>query len=625
MYQSIKNQARRVSSSSLINPAAAAAWQRSLAARRAQWLEMLGLLPLPQRAPLKAVVTGCLKRPGYVIEKIHFQSLAGAYVPGNLYRPEKIGGRLPAVLYLCGHAIGKASPTYQAHPRWFAQHGYVALILDPIQLGEAQGVHHGTHRLGRWDWISRGYTPAGMEVWNAMRALDYLVARRDVDPGRLGVTGNSGGGAMSWFLGAADERVKCVAPSCQTGSIEQLIADRATDGHCDCAFWINYHQWCTPDLGALIAPRPLLIASCTEDMLWRPYAFRDVYLRIKHQYARLGAADKVALAEDVAPHGYTPKQRRAIFEWFNRHLQDDPRPVAEDVTDRVESERILRVFNGQPPRHDNMRRADELLPFRAPAPPVGACKPWTAWQRATIKKMRQLTFRNIALPARPELVECRADGVSRAGIKFTSHVFRTADNLELRVRTGCPGAAARVPVVAFALPESLRSGHFGAGRPMALTANHATACVEVRNTAATSVGPGYLWTLRRSYPLLGQSLPERQVSDLLDGIEIVRQQPFAGPITLYGEGRTAVLAVYAALLDPAIAGVILADLPASHAHPDTPELPGILRIGDLPQNLALLFPRPITLVGRVDRAFNWAAKVYRKFGQAGSVRRIHKL
>ena len=105
-----------------------------------------------------------------------------------------MAGPLPAVLYLCGHSEGKIRSTYQAHPRWFGQHGYVALVLDTIELGECQGDHHGTYNKGRWDWPSRGYCPAGMEVWAGMRALDYLETREDVDGERLGVTGLSGGG-----------------------------------------------------------------------------------------------------------------------------------------------------------------------------------------------------------------------------------------------------------------------------------------------------------------------------------------------------------------------------------------------------------------------------------------------
>ena len=313
------------------------------------WREMLGLSPLPPRTPLAATVTGVLERGDYVVEKIHFQSLPGAYVIGNLYRPAKPAGRLPAVLYLCGHTKGKVNPPYQANPRWFGQHGYVALVLDPIQLGESQGFHHGTYREERWDWPSRGYTPAGTEVWNAMRALDYLETRPDVDADRMGVTGLSGGGVISWCLGAADERVKVVVPVCQSGSIEHVVFDRATDGHCDCAFWINYYRWCWPDIGALIAPRSLLIASGSEDVLWRPYGYRDVAHRIRRQYAALGAGSHFDLVEDLTPHGYTPKLRRAIFTWFNTHLKNDPTPVTDDVTDFVEPEENLLVFGGKLP------------------------------------------------------------------------------------------------------------------------------------------------------------------------------------------------------------------------------------------------------------------------------------
>jgi dienelactone hydrolase len=306
IYASVCREARQVSAASVAQPLPPAPWKATVAQRRQMWHEMLGLSPMPERTPLAATVTGTLQRGDYVVEKIHFQSVPGAYVIGNIYRPAKSTGRLPAVLYLCGHSKGKVNPPYQANPRWFGQHGYVALVLDPIQLGESQGLHHGTYREGRWDWPSRGYTPAGTEVWNAMRALDYLETRPDVDKDRMGVTGLSGGGVISWCLGAADERVKVVVPVCQTGSIEHVVVDRATDGHCDCAFWINYYRWCWPDLGALIAPRALLIASGSEDVLWRPYGYRDVAHRIRHQYTALGAPAQFALVEDFTPHGYTP-------------------------------------------------------------------------------------------------------------------------------------------------------------------------------------------------------------------------------------------------------------------------------------------------------------------------------
>lgn len=624
IYDSVCEDAREISSTSLAVPMPPAQWKATADRRREMWREMLGLSPLPERTPLKATVTGVLDRGDYVVEKVHFQCVPGAYVIGNIYRPAKVTGKLPAVLYLCGHTKGKVSPTYQANPRWFGQHGYVALVLDPIQLGESQGLHHGTYREGRWDWQSRGYTPAGTEVWNAMRALDYLETRADVDPERMGVTGLSGGGVISWCLGAADERVKVVVPVCQSGSVEHVAVDRATDGHCDCAFWINYYRWCWPDLGALIAPRAFLIASGTEDVLWRPYGYRDVALRIRHQYAALGAPERFDLVEDLTPHGYTPKLRQAIFTWFNTHLKGDPTPVTDDVTDFVEPEENLLVFGGKLPENDQMRRIDTLLVKKADPPKVENEAQWRAHQKAAIERLRQLTFRQIASNPAPRRREFRSDGSSGSGTSVDTYVFDTSDGLTLDLRTARPtGAEWPIPTVAYAIQADAPSTFSGGGssRP-SVRGQFATAGVEVRNTGVTSVGPGYLWTLRRIYPMLGHTLPERQVQDLLDGIAVVRQEAVTGPVAVFGQGATAPLAIYAAILDPRVSEVILAGAPESHENPETPEFLGILRVGDLPQNLALVYPRPITFVGSVPKAYEWTRQAYEKLGAGDRIRVI---
>lgn len=623
LYGSVCQEAREVSGASLAQPLSPEVWQQTLAARREQWREMLGLSPLPERTPLHATVTGVLERGDYVVEKIHFQSLPGAHVAGNLYRPAKVSGKLPAVLYLCGHSKGKVNPPYQANPRWFGQHGYVALVLDPVQLGECQGFHHGTYRDGRWDWPSRGYTPAGTEVWNAMRALDYLQSRADVDGDKLGVTGLSGGGAMSWFLGAADERVKVVVPVCQSGSIERMAVDRATDGHCDCAFWINYRRWCWPDIGALIAPRAFLIASGSEDVLWRPAGYRDVAHRIRLQYATLGAPAQFDLVEDLSPHGYTPKLRQAIFTFFNAHLKNDPTPVQDDVTDYVEPEENLLVFGGKLPENDTMRQMDARLVKAADVSMPDSETQWQSHQNDALAKLRQTTFRNLPADPTPRVRDKLTDGGTRDDV-FGTRVFDTTDGLTLAVKTRrAPSSAAPAPTVIFAVQPEARSTFTGGGpsRP-GLAPEITSAGIEVRNTGATSVGPGYLWTLRRTYPLLGHTLPERQVSDLLAGAALMRQESATGPTALFGQGETAVLAIYAAILDPQIGELILDAPPESHTKPETAEFLGILRIGDLPQNLALLYPRPITFVGKIPPAYEWTRKLYEKLGAADRIRVI---
>lgn len=624
IYATVSQEGREISSASLAQPLSQDEWKGTLAERREKWLEMLGLSPLPERAPLQATVTGTLERGDYVVEKIHFQSLPGAHVAGNLYRPAKVTGRLPAVLYLCGHSKGKVNAPYQANPRWFGQHGYVALVLDPVQLGECQGLHHGTYREDRWDWPSRGYTPAGTEVWNAMRALDYLQGRPDVDGEKMGVTGLSGGGAMSWFLGAADERLKVVVPVCQSGSIERMAVDRATDGHCDCAFWINYHRWCWSDIGALIAPRAFMIASGSEDVLWRPAGYRDVAHRIRHQYATLGVPRQFELIEDLSPHGYTPKLRQAIFTFFNTHLKGDPTPVQDDVTDFVEPEENLLVFGGNLPKDDTMMQMDARLVKTAEVSMPDSETQWQSHQKEVLARLRQTTFRNLPADPAPRLRDKLADGGTRDGDVYGTRVFDTSDGLTLAVKTRhVQTAPTPAPTVVFAIQPDARSTFTGGGasRP-GLAPEFASAGVEVRNTGATSVGPGYLWTLRRVYPLLGHTLPERQVADLLAGAALIRQEPATGPLALYGKGVTAPLAIYAALLDPKISEVILDAPPESHTKADTGEFLGILRVGDLPQNLALLHPRPITFVGRLPPAYEWTKRIYEKLGSGDRIRVI---
>lgn len=627
IYGSARQEAREVSSSSLAVPLSPDEWKTTVEQRRQMWREMLGLAPLPPRTPLEATVTGVLDRGDYVVEKVHFQCMPGAYVIGNLYRPAKLEGRLPAVLYLCGHSKGKVNAPYQANPRWFGQHGYVALVLDPIQLGEAQGFHHGTYRDERWDWPSRGYTPAGTEVWNAMRALDYLETRPDVDSDRMGVTGLSGGGVISWCLGAADERVKVVVPVCQSGSIEHVVTDRATDGHCDCAFWINYYRWCWPDVGALIAPRSLLIASGSEDTLWRPYGYRDVAHRIRRQYDTLGADGHFDLVEDLTPHGYTPKLRRAIFTWFNTHLKNDPTPVTDDVTDFVEPEENLLVFGGKPPEEDEMRRIDKLLVQRPDLPTITDEAAWRAHQETAIKRLREITFRYTVPDPAVRRRDFRSDGGDKSGNTYATYEFDSFDGMTLSIRTKRPQEGEwPIPTLVCAVQPDARSTFAGGGssRPR-VPGEFATAAVEVRGTGATSVGPGYLWTARRTYPLLGETLPERQVSDLLAAVALLRQEPVTGPVAVYGQGYTAPLAVYAALLDPQITEIVLASPPASHEEPETPEFLGVLRIGDLPHNLALAYPRAITFVGKTPEAYTWTRQLYEKLDAGDRIRVIRSM
>ncbi|MBT3382007.1 MAG: hypothetical protein HN742_26235 [Lentisphaerae bacterium] len=623
IYRSLISASRAVSTASLAAPLGREEWEQTLPERRRKWRHMLGIEPLPERTPLEATVTGTLDRGNYVVEKIHFQCSPGAYVPGNIYRPANVEGPLPAVLYLCGHTKGKVNDPYQANPRWFGEHGYVALVLDPIQLGECQGYHAGTIFKKWFDWYSRGYTPAGVEIWNAMRALDYLETRADVDATKMGVTGLSGGGAMSWFLAAADERIACAVPVCQTGSIEQHAADRTVDGHCDCAFWMNLHRWCTPDVGALIAPRPLLIASGTEDVIWRPFAFREDALRIKKQYAELGAGDDCDLVEDLSPHGYTPKLRKAIFEWFNLHLKGDTSPVTDDVTDVVEPEENLLVFEGNLPENDRMKTIQEwFIPMATPEPPTTPSDAMT-WRDDVLSSLKGITFQDTFPEQLPRLCEVRTAGGTKSGQRGETWVFETADAIELRAHLVLnPGPRTPSPLVVCAQsPDQKRICY-----PSLSVAEGTDALiVDVRGTGATAMGVGMHDTARRLYMNIGQSLPERQVHDLLAATRLIQHHRTYAPVAVYGRGAMAPHAVYAALLDETIEEVIIEAPPLTHQDPNTAEFLAVLQTGDLKHNAAALVPRPITVVGALPAEWEFLTQVYQAAGCGDRLRTVDSL
>jgi dienelactone hydrolase len=252
-------------------------WTSQRATFRRQYQEMLGLWPLPERTDLKPVITGKLEQEEFTVEKLQFQALPGLYCTANLFLPKKSPQPAPTILYECGHwrlvtngiSYGnKVAAVYQGDGAWFARNGYVCLVLDTLHAGEVQGIHTGTRDQGLWWWNSRGYTPAGVEAWFGIRALDYLSTRPEVDTNRFGITGHSGGGAYSWAVTALDDRIKVAAPLAGMADLHAHVVEGIMDSHCDCNFPINYYRWDFPQIAALAAPRPLLIGGTDRDGLF---------------------------------------------------------------------------------------------------------------------------------------------------------------------------------------------------------------------------------------------------------------------------------------------------------------------------------------------------------------------
>src|SRR4030095_10340275 len=312
-------------------------WEARRAELHRQYLDMLGLWPLPERTPLHPRVTGALEREeGFRVEKLHSQTRPRLYVTGNLYLPKdaKPGAKLPAVLYVCGHS-GRGrdgnKTAFQQHGMWFATHGYACLLIDTLQLGEIAAIHHGTYRYNRWWWQARGYTPAGVECWNGIRAIDYLQSRPEVDPDRIAVTGISGGGAATFWIAAADERVKVAVPVSGMGDLEDYLGEKVVNGHCDCMFLINTFRWPWTQIAALVAPRPMLFENSGHDTIFPMNGNDRIRSRLERLYGFYTKKTEQLFDIGVMPGGHDDKVelRLMAYRWINRFLKGEDKPVTE--------------------------------------------------------------------------------------------------------------------------------------------------------------------------------------------------------------------------------------------------------------------------------------------------------
>ncbi len=375
-----------------------AAWLANRDRYRRELKEMLGLDPEPARGDLKPVIVGTLPGDGIVVEKLHFQSLPGLYVTANFYRPARANGKLPTILYLSGHGPtyepdGKScgnKASYQHHGIWFAQHGYNCLILDTVQWGEILGEHHGTYKLNRWWWVSRGYTPAGVETWAGIRALDYLATRPEVDMEKIGCTGRSGGGAYTWYLTAVDDRVKVAAPTAGITTLRDHVINGVIEGHCDCMYMVNLYGWDFDKLAALAAPRPLLISNTDKDDIFPLGGVIRIHESTRRIYDLLDAGKNLGLQISEGPHKDTQPLNMGAFHWFDRFLKgaDLMAVIKEPAVPAFKPEQ-LRVFDEIPNDEINTRIDETFVPMFTTPPVPQTKEEWEKMRDGWMKVLRE--------------------------------------------------------------------------------------------------------------------------------------------------------------------------------------------------------------------------------------------
>lgn len=321
---------------------------------RSFFLTQLG--EFPERSPLNAQTVGGGETEWFTYERIMFESRPGFYVTGILYLP-KSSGPFPGVIVPCGHsANGKAAESYQRVCMLLAANGIAAFCYDPIGQGERYAYlrEDGSnefdstleHTLIGVGAILVGANTAIYRIWDGMRALDFLSSRPEIDASRIGCTGNSGGGILTSYLMALDDRIRCAAPSCYLTTFERLIhtigpQDAEQNIFGQIRFGMDH-----ADYIHLRAPAPTLICAATKDFFditgtWK--TFREA----KRLYARFGCSEHIDLIEFDGNHGFSKPLREAAVRWMLRWLAGLDQPVNEPEFPIFRDEELLCSPEGQ--------------------------------------------------------------------------------------------------------------------------------------------------------------------------------------------------------------------------------------------------------------------------------------
>ncbi len=602
------------------------AYEKRKVRLRTAALRMIGGLS-DERNPLNARVTGTLVRDGYRVEKVIYESRPRFYVTANLYIPTLGRGPYPAVLQPVGHsASAKNRAFYQKIAIALVKTGFVVLTYDPIGQGERRiywdadlgdskvSSTTGEHSMVGWQSLLGGESAARFRIWDGIRSIDYLLTRPEVDGTKLGVTGCSGGGTLTTYIAALDDRIKAAAPACYisdweeqlkgTGpqDAEQQFPDQLLEG-------LNHADWI-----GLAAPKPYLIVSTDQDFFPLEGA-RKSFEEMKRIYTLYDAAVKVDWFHEPGGHGVPDASRNAICAWMKKWLRGESGPVDhgeirteyEEDLNATTTGQVATSLGGETASTWNMKRFANRTPERKP---LSGPNDIVALRRKLRTEIGLLTrYRAATVPL--NLQQGRAtehDGYPVQSINYQSDTgltipallcgagAKTALYLDSRGKTNAMRAGGDIAQLVKLGFTVLAIDVSGAGE------------VEFRKHDAAPWGvPQVAWLgLMVGRPILGIRIND--VMRGLDTLDALGKRP-AGGVMGFGQGKLGTVLLHAAVMDDRLSGIVVEQsllsyrsVAANPIHRDLEDsiVPGVLGRYDLPDLVAALAPRPVWIMNAVS-------------------------
>ncbi len=553
--------------------------------------ELAGYWP-SEKSPLNAQCTGVLKRDGYEIRKVVYQSLPGVYVTANLYVPASEEGPLPAVLFACGHIeAGKAAPIYQKVCIELVQNGMIVLAVDPVSQGERmQGYDRSAGRtLVRWHaehtYLSLQCELAGSHIiqyfaWDLIRSVDYLFELAEVDSARIGITGNSGGGLQTILSMMIDDRIAAAAPCTYVTSRESYMkTGQPQDGEqiLDGAILagMDYDDYVT-----LFAPKPVIVGAVESDFFCLEGTLASME-RARAVYRLFDAEDKVELALVKGTHSYNDALRREIAAWFVRqfHGSDAPVNLSESIIPESVSDLRCTVSGQVLAEYPDAVSVQQINADRLPELRAGLLQLAGEPQRLKHNVMHWLRMTECDQPIYPRSIQ--TDRVDRSGsnmqqafmqekVFFFSEPDITVGGLHIS-REG--SLCDRTTIV---LQDAGSAGiHLENDWITQLTEDSHVFAFDPRGTGAFRSRPvngreydamfGTEYKLGCDARMLGRPLAGMRVFDTLRAMDYIKLRDPGAKLSIAGKGFSAIYALLAGIIDDRVDAIYLENMPRSFA------------------------------------------------------------
>lgn len=586
----------------------------------------------PPSTPLHARVTGQIRRQGYRVEKVIFESRPRFFVTANLYVPESGSRPFPAVLGTAGHSFaGKASPIYQRAWINMARRGFVVLAFDPPGQGERleyfdadlgrsrMGSPTQEHNMAGLQCLLTGDPIAQYFLWDGIRGFDYLCTRPEVDPGRIAVAGNSGGGTQAAYLAGMEPRLAAMISSCYMTSYRQLWTDPGPQDAEQVFPGFLKENLDLADWAIAAAPRPFLITSAIRDFFPIEGA-RAVHQELQRFWKILGQEDKAGFFEYDDTHGWSAPRRLAAYRWLEKQLLGKEGEEKEPDT-AIEPEWNLWVtasgqlalsHPGETIHSLNLSRAETLQPQRKASASIPA-------EERRIRLIRLLGLNreqmaDIETPCPTEsLKEEKNTGFNRQSL-----LIQTEPGIWIQSTLYLPAkSAGPAPAILYSSDQGKMVNRAFQKDPEILAqSGYVVLDMEVRGTGSAAFLPGssgYEGTYQgwmRSL-MVGKTVVGMQCYDLLRGFTFLSRRKDVDPmrIAILGKGTVGIAALMASVLEPRIRKTAIESCLTSymamvrsrlHDGWTAAVLPGVLQETDLPDLAACLSPKPLWIVNPVS-------------------------